>query len=77
MNAVALLGTNLNEEQAYEIQRQKFQVTYLALDADAIKQQTALAIRHRGTLKLMPLILNKDLKDHTPQELEEFFHDRL
>lgn len=76
MNAVALLGTNLNEEQAYEIQRQKFQESYIALDADAIKQQTALVIRHRGILRLTPLMLKKDLKDHTPQELEEFFNDR-
>lgn len=77
MNAVALLGTNLNEQRAYEIYKQQYDQNYIALDADAIKQQTKLVMQHRGMLRLIPLILKKDIKNHSQQELEEFMHETL
>ncbi|UFK09558.1 hypothetical protein [Xanthomonas phage DES1] len=75
MNAVALLGTNLNEQRAYEIRKQKFSQVFIALDADAIKQQTKLVLQHRGLLRLIPLILKKDIKNHSHEELQEFISE--
>ena len=75
MNAVALLGTNLNEDRAYEIYRQKYERIFLALDADAREKQAQLIIKHRGLLKLNPLMLKKDIKNQSKEELEELINE--
>jgi DNA primase len=71
--AVALLGTNLNEERAYALR--KFSPgyqRYLALDQDAFDKAVKLTVQYRGLLGLRLLTLDKDLKDLTNEELAEF-----
>lgn len=68
-NAVALLGTNLNEDRAYEIKGAGFTDVYIALDADAYAVAVKHVVRHRGVLSLRLLRLAKDIKNQTEQEL--------
>lgn len=73
MNAVALLGTNLNDERARQIRKHApgFE-RYLALDKDAFSKAIKLAVQYRGLLGLRLLTLTKDLKDLTDEELTDF-----
>jgi len=71
MNAVALLGTNLNEERAQVIARMKFFRVLIALDKDARAVMMGHVIRHRGYFRLQPILIEKDLKDSREQELKE------
>ena len=69
MNAVALLGTNLNEERAQAIARMKFFRVLIALDKDARAIMMGHVIRHRGYFRLQPILIEKDLKNMTEEEL--------
>ena len=71
MNAVALLGTNLNEERADEIKRQRFDRHLIALDKDARAIMMQHALRWRSLLQLRPILIEKDLKDSSEQEIKE------
>lgn len=71
MNAVALLGVNLNEDRAHEIKAARFHSVYLALDADAYAHAVRLAAKWRSTLGLRLLRLGKDIKNQTESELTE------
>lgn len=70
MNAVALLGTNLNEDRAYEIKAKGFTEIYLALDADAYPLSVRLAALYKNVLPIRLLRLGKDIKNHNRDELQ-------
>jgi DNA primase len=73
VNAVALLGTNLNDERATRIRKETpGYERYLALDQDAFDKAVKLTVQHRGLLGLRLLTLTKDLKDLTNEELTAF-----
>lgn len=72
LTSVALLGTNLNEERAYEIKSGCSGNCYLALDADAWNKAVQYAIKFRSLLGLRLLKLDKDIKDMTNEELASF-----
>ena len=71
MNAVALLGTNLNEERAQAIARMKFFRVLIALDKDARAIMMGHALKYRSLLKLHPVLIERDLKNMTEEELVE------
>ncbi len=72
MNAVALLGTNVSEEAAYEIAEHQTGRVIIALDADATTQAIRLAQEYRLIWRDVGVaILTKDLKDQTEEELWE------
>lgn len=74
VTAVALLGTNLNDERATRIRKETpgYQ-RYLALDQDAFDKAIKLTVQYRGLLGLRLLTLTKDLKNLTKDELDDFF----
>lgn len=74
LTSVALLGTHLNEERVEEIRTSSLSPVYLALDADAWATAIKHVVKHRSRLKMVPVQLDKDLKDKTDEELKEFFH---
>jgi DNA primase (bacterial type) len=76
-SSVALLGTHLNEERVEQIKQSGLYPVYLALDADVYPQVIRYAQRFRSQLPMIPIKLTKDLKNHTPAELEEFFNEIL
>lgn len=71
MNAVALLGTNLNQDRATQIRKAKFSKVLLALDADAFDKAVGMARKFRSYLPMDLLSLEKDLKDMSDIELKE------
>jgi len=71
MNAVALLGTYLDDERAYEIRASKLSPIYMALDLDAWDKTVKYCVKYRSLLSPIPVKIGKDLKDMSPQELEE------
>lgn len=72
-SAVALLGTNINDERARQIRKQTpGYERFLALDKDAFSKAVSLTVRYRGLLGLRLLTLDKDLKDLTDEELASF-----
>ena len=74
MNAVALLGVNLNEERAKDIRSAKFDEVFIALDNDAFQLTLDYSIKYRSYLQLVPLKLEKDIKDMSTKELEAWLH---
>lgn len=72
MNAVALLGVNLNDERADAIKKAGFKRVFIALDYDAFGVSLELSIKYRSYLNLIPLRLEKDIKDMSRQELEQW-----
>lgn len=69
MNSIALLGTNLNQEQALSIAGQNFDRVYIALDADASAKAFRLVKRLRGILHMRVMLLEKDIKNMTYDEI--------
>lgn len=72
MNAVALLGTNINEDRASLIRKGGYKDVFIALDKDAFNLTLNYSIKYRSTLKLIPLKLEKDIKDMYIFELENW-----
>lgn len=71
VNAVALLGTSCNTNQAWEIAEQFDHITW-ALDADATRQAFKLRADHALLFKHSDvLILHRDLKDEGELTLED------
>lgn len=73
-NSVALLGTNFNDDMAQEIREAGMSPVYMALDADAYNKAVKYVIKYRSTLNMRLLILAKDLKDCTEEELKGVMH---
>jgi len=61
--AVSLLGTNLNTEQAKEIDKQASSQVYLALDRDAFVKSLKLRDKHKHILDMSPICLDEDIKN--------------
>lgn len=74
MNAVALLGTHLNEEKIEAISQLKCKEYILALDADAFNKTIKYVTQFRSQLPMRPLRIGKDIKNMTPPELEELLN---
>lgn len=75
LDTVALLGTNLNAERVNEILNAKYSKVYLALDKDAFAKTIKLVIANRSRIKLIPIILNKDVKDMNEEEIDSFMQE--
>lgn len=71
LNAVALLGTYIDDERAYQLKAGGFSRLFLALDNDAWDKTVKYCVKYRSLLGLIPVKISKDLKDMSPQELEE------
>lgn len=74
INAAALLGTHLNYERMAALKSLKCKRNYLALDADAFDKTIKYVREFRNDLTMIPVKLEKDLKNHPPDELNEFFN---
>jgi len=61
--AVALLGTNMSNEDAQQIADFSTQEVYLALDRDAFEKSLKIAQRHRHVLQMKPICLDADIKN--------------
>lgn len=75
VNAVALLGTNLNQSRATEIRKARFSNVMLALDADAFEKAVSYARKYRSYLPLTLLRLDKDIKDMKDEEVQQLLKD--
>ena len=75
MNAVALLGTNLNDSRVRNIKQQQFKNVYLALDADVFDKVIGYVATYRSVLRMQPVKLEQDIKNLSPQELQEFINE--
>ena len=74
-DSVALLGTNLNDERVAEINEQGYNRVYLALDKDAFSLAVNYVRDLRSKLPLLLLRLDKDIKNHSEQELDELMKE--
>lgn len=72
LSSVALLGTQLNEDDAYSIKKHARGPVYLALDADAWSHAVKLVMQHRSILPMQLVKLPRDLKDMDDEELASF-----
>lgn len=70
LSSVALLGTNLSEERVAEIRKTRNSPVYLALDNDAISSAVKYVVKYRSVLPLQLVRLDKDIKDHSAEELD-------
>lgn len=75
MNAAAILGTHINEGRIDALRAMKCNRNYLALDADAFDKTIKFVAKFRSVFPMIPVKLSKDLKNHTPKELKEFFNE--
>lgn len=75
MNAAAILGTHLNDGRIDALKAMKCKRNYLALDADAFNKTIKFVTAFRNSFSMIPVRLTKDLKNHTPDELKEFFNE--
>ena len=75
MNAAAILGTHLNDERVSQLRAIKPDVVYLALDADAFDKTIKYVKQFRSILRMVPVKIDKDLKNFNPEELEAFFKE--
>jgi hypothetical protein len=75
--SVALLGTHLNEERLQEIKKHAKGNVFLALDKDAWAKAVGYSIKYRSTLKLILLRLNKDGKDMSNEEMQDFVNELI
>jgi hypothetical protein len=70
INAVALLGVNLNSDRARTIASEGFDNVYLALDKDALAISIKSAASLRSTLRVEVLSLQKDIKDMQDNDIK-------
>src|SRR5690606_34324370 len=77
MNAVALLGTNLNDSRTETLKELKCKKYFLALDADAFDKTILYIKKYRNTLPLVPVQLTEDIKNMTPATLELLMNELL
>lgn len=75
MSSVALLSTHLNDDRVDQIRQANVSKVYLALDADAYAKTIKYVQQFRSRLPMVPVKIVKDLKNHTPEELKEFFNE--
>ena len=73
VNAVALLGTNLNQSRATEIRKARFSRVLLALDADAFDKAVGYVRKYRSYLPMELLRLDKDIKDMKDEDVIKLF----
>lgn len=71
-DSVALLGTQLSPDKIKEIKSMKYKNIYLCLDADVNPLIANHIKRNRGILDMKTKFLKQDLKNHAPEELNEF-----
>lgn len=74
LSSVALLGTHLNEERMEQIRLVNANRVFLALDSDAFDSTIRYCIRYRSLLKMIPVKLDKDLKDLNDEQLREVLY---
>jgi DNA primase len=73
ITAVALLGTNLNDERVQEIVRgSKGATVAVALDEDAYKRSILHVLRYRNQVRMRLIRLKKDVKDMNEIEMQAF-----
>lgn len=75
MNAAAILGTHINDVRVLTMREIKPSVVYLALDADAFDKAIGYVKKFRNTLRMIPVKLERDLKNLSPEELDLFFRE--
>src|SRR5690606_18934666 len=73
MNSVALLSTHLNDERVNAIREAGFSEAFIALDRDAFVKSVQYATQFRSRLRLIPVQLDKDIKDMTHEEADGLF----
>lgn len=71
MNSAAILGTYLNQERVDTLQYMRCKKVYLALDADAYDKTIKYVQQYRSSLPMIPVKINKDIKNMTEKELKE------
>lgn len=72
VNAVALQGTSISDDMVDEMIRSAMGPVYLCLDKDATRTAVKLSLRIRPRLVTRVVPLEKDLKDHTREELDDW-----
>ena len=77
LSSVALLSTHLNDDRIEAIKHSGLSPVYLALDGDVYPQVIRYCQRFRNQIRMVPVKLSKDLKNHTPEELEEFMNEAI
>ena len=77
LSSVALLSTHLSDARIEEIKSTGLSPVYLALDGDVYPQVIRYCQRFRNQIRMVPVKLSKDLKNHTPEELEEFMNEAI
>lgn len=79
VDAVALLGTNLNVERVFEIRDQEYSRVWLSLDRDAassVMKQMAEFSGYLPALRAKPLE-GEDIKDMSPEQFELYINEVL
>lgn len=76
MNAVAILGTYLNPERVDTLAYLRCKKNYLALDADAYDKTIKYVREYRTQLPMIPVKIEKDLKNMDHDELKETLSER-
>lgn len=71
MNSAAILGTYLNQERVDTLRYMRCKKVYLALDADAYDKTIKYVREFRNQLTMIPMKIDKDIKNHTEQELKD------
>ena len=74
MNAVALLGTHMNDERVAEIKASGCRPVFLALDADAWDKTIRYVVNYRSMLRMNPVKLTEDIKDLSEEEARHLFN---
>lgn len=75
MNSVALLSTHLNDERVEAIKEAGFDRAFIALDRDAYLKSIQYVRMFRSFLSLVPIKLDKDIKNMTNEEAEQLFNE--
>lgn len=73
MNSVALLSTHMNDVRVAQIREAGFDKAFIALDKDAYSKSIQYTILFRGQLRLIPVHLDRDIKDMTDEEADDLF----
>lgn len=71
MNSAAILGTYLNQERVDTLRYMRCKKVYLALDADAYDKTIKYVREFRNQLTMIPMKIERDLKNMTEEELKE------
>lgn len=75
VNAVAILGTYLNQERVDTLKYLRCKKNYLALDADAYDKTIKYVQQYRNFFPMIPVKIDKDIKNHTEEELRGLIYE--